>query len=133
VVLNRWFAGIHMRKPSDQWVPGQNRVTTHVEIQSASMPSNGSFSAQRRFNPKIRGFADRLERAGKPFKVVLTACMRKLLTILNAIVRQGAPWQFTSNQMQINTDAGYSLPRRRRCRRGVTGRSARSSDTAQSL
>jgi transposase len=54
-----------------------------------------AFSA-RRFNPKIRAFADRLERAGKPFKVVLTACMRKLLTILNAIVRQGAPWQFTS-------------------------------------
>lgn len=54
-----------------------------------------AFSA-RRFNPKIRAFADRLERAGKPFKVVLTACMRKLLTILNAMVRQGAPWQLTS-------------------------------------
>jgi transposase len=54
-----------------------------------------AFSA-RRFNPTIRAFADRLDRAGKPFKVVLTACMRKLLTILNSIVRRGTPWQFTS-------------------------------------
>lgn len=52
--------------------------------------------AARRFNPNIRAFADRLQRAGKPFKVVLTACMRKLLTILNAIVRHGQPWQTAS-------------------------------------
>jgi transposase len=31
--------------------------------------------------------------AGKPAKVALTACMRKLLTILNAIARDGMPWQ----------------------------------------
>lgn len=49
--------------------------------------------AARRFNPQIRAFALRLHRAGKPFKVVLTACMRKLLTILNTLVRQGTPWR----------------------------------------
>lgn len=46
----------------------------------------------RRFNPQIKAFGDRLEAAGKPPKVVLVACMRKLLTILNAIVRTGTPW-----------------------------------------
>jgi transposase len=42
----------------------------------------------KRFCPKLRAFAERLERAGKPFKVVMTACMRKLLIILNQVLRQ---------------------------------------------
>ena len=46
----------------------------------------------RRSNPLIRAFAQRLEAAGKPFKVVLTACMRKLLVILNSMVRHNLPW-----------------------------------------
>ena len=46
----------------------------------------------RRFNPLIRAFAQRLEAAGKPFKVVLTACMRKLLVILNTMVKNNVPW-----------------------------------------
>jgi transposase len=46
----------------------------------------------KRFNPRIRSFAQRLHRAGKPFKVVLTACMRKLLTLLNALVRTNTHW-----------------------------------------
>lgn len=46
----------------------------------------------KRCNEKIRAFAERLHRAGKPFKVVITACMRKLLTILNTLVRSGKPW-----------------------------------------
>jgi transposase len=48
--------------------------------------------ASRR-NPVIRAFYERLRRAGKPAKLALTACMRKLLTILNAIARDGTPWQ----------------------------------------
>jgi transposase len=44
-------------------------------------------------NPVIRAFYQRLRAAGKPAKVALTACMRKLLTILNAIARSGTPWQ----------------------------------------
>lgn len=45
-----------------------------------------------RFNPMIRAFAERLRAAGKPHKVVMTACMRKLLVILNAMVRTSSPW-----------------------------------------
>lgn len=45
-----------------------------------------------RYNPVIRAFYQRLLAAGKPKKVALTACMRKLLIILNAMVRQQAPW-----------------------------------------
>jgi transposase len=43
-------------------------------------------------NPVIRAFYRRLRAAGKPAKVALTACMRKLLIILNAIARSGTPW-----------------------------------------
>jgi len=45
-----------------------------------------------RFNRVIRQFYDRLVAAGKPKKVAIVACMRKLLTILNAMVRSGASW-----------------------------------------
>jgi transposase len=45
-----------------------------------------------RCNPAIRGFHQRLRLAGKPPKVALTACMRKLLTILNALLRTQTPW-----------------------------------------
>jgi transposase len=44
-------------------------------------------------NPALKTFYDRLIAKGKLPKVALTACMRKLLTILNAIIRDGAIWQ----------------------------------------
>jgi transposase len=44
-------------------------------------------------NPVIRAFYQRLVRAGKPKKVALTACMHKLLTILNAMVRSNTAWR----------------------------------------
>ena len=46
-----------------------------------------------RFNPVIRVFYQRLQRAGKAKKVTLTACMRKLLTILNAMLKHRTPWR----------------------------------------
>lgn len=46
----------------------------------------------RRWNPVIRVFAAKLKAAGKPYKVIMTACMRKLLVILNAMVLAGKPW-----------------------------------------
>ena len=46
-----------------------------------------------RCNPVIKSFYQRLLAAGKPKKLALTACMRKLLTILNAILRDRTPWQ----------------------------------------
>ena len=46
-----------------------------------------------RYNPVLRDLYQRLLTAGKPKKVALTACMRKLLTILNAMVKSGQPWR----------------------------------------
>lgn len=43
-------------------------------------------------NPVIRAFYQRLIEAGKPKKVALTACMRKLVVILNAMVKNGTLW-----------------------------------------
>lgn len=46
-----------------------------------------------RRNPVIAAFYQRLRANGRPAKVALTAAMRKFLTILNAMVRDGRPWQ----------------------------------------
>ena len=46
-----------------------------------------------RHNPVIRDFYQRLLARGKPKKSALTACMRKLLVILNAILKTNTPWQ----------------------------------------
>jgi transposase len=46
----------------------------------------------RNCNPVIRQFAQRLEQQGKAFKVVITACMRKLLIILNTMIRNQSLW-----------------------------------------
>lgn len=43
-------------------------------------------------NPAIRAMSERLTAAGKPFKVVMIACMRKLLTILNTMAATGQKW-----------------------------------------
>jgi transposase len=51
--------------------------------------------ASRR-NPAIRAFYQRLITAGKPPKLALTACMRKLLTILNAMLKTETAWTSTS-------------------------------------
>ena len=45
-----------------------------------------------RCNPVIKAFHERLRAAGKPGKVVMVACLHKLLTILNAMARDGRPW-----------------------------------------
>lgn len=45
-----------------------------------------------RFNPVLRAFYQQLLGRGKPKKVALVACMRKLLTILNSILRHEQPW-----------------------------------------
>jgi len=45
-----------------------------------------------RHNPVLRAFYQRLRSAGKPAKVALTACMRKLLVIVNTMLKTGKPW-----------------------------------------
>ena len=52
-----------------------------------------------RFNPVIRAFYQRLQAAGKPKKVALTACMRKLLTMLNAMARDQTSWQIVPSPL----------------------------------
>jgi transposase len=49
-----------------------------------------------RHNPVLRGFYQRLRAAGKAPKVALVAVMRKLLTMLNAMIRDTQPWTVTS-------------------------------------
>ena len=51
-----------------------------------------------RFNPVIRAFYQRLCARGKAKKVALTACMRKLLTILNAMLKHRTPWRQVETQ-----------------------------------
>jgi transposase len=45
-----------------------------------------------RCNDTIKAFAERLKKAGKPPKVVIVACMRKLLIIMNAMLKNNTPW-----------------------------------------
>ncbi|HEX2256870.1 MAG TPA: IS110 family transposase [Afifellaceae bacterium] len=45
-----------------------------------------------RWNPALRKLAERLKARGKPGKVILVACMRKALVILNAMLKDAAPW-----------------------------------------
>ena len=52
-----------------------------------------------RHNPVIKAFYQRLLAAGKAKKVALTACMHKLLTILNALLKHRSPWQPLTLQM----------------------------------
>ncbi len=61
------------------------RVTVRTTLYMATLSAV-------RFNPVIRAFYVRLQANGKPKAVALVACMRKLLTILNAMVRHGTTW-----------------------------------------
>ena len=65
--------------PGDLWL-------VHSELRAPRVTAT-------RFNPVIAGFYHRLRTTGHPGKVALTAAMRKLLTILNAILRDHRPWQ----------------------------------------
>ena len=45
-----------------------------------------------RCDPRLQAFRKRLQDAGKPFKLAITACARKLLTILDATLRDGTDY-----------------------------------------
>lgn len=62
---------------------GRSRVRTMLYMAATSAI---------RFNPVIREFYQRLISRGKPHKVAMVACIRKMLTILNAMVRESTPW-----------------------------------------
>lgn len=46
-----------------------------------------------RSNPTIKAFANRLTTAGKPKRLVIAACARKIIVILNAMLRDQTMWQ----------------------------------------
>ena len=73
---------------------GRGRAPRHVSGGRAEVRSVLYMAAlsARRYNPALRAFAERLRAAGKPAKVVLTAVARKLLTVANAVLRTGRPW-----------------------------------------
>lgn len=52
-----------------------------------------------RYNPVFKHFYDRLVQAGKPKKVAIVACMRKLLTILNALLRDQTVWNPSKHEI----------------------------------
>jgi transposase len=74
---------------------GQHRGARHIRGGRASVRAALYMAAWvgARFNPVLKASYQRLLAAGKPRKVALVACMRKLLTILNAMVRGNTPWQ----------------------------------------
>ena len=74
-------SGKHRGKRIDAW---SGRADVRAVLYMAAVSAI-------RCNPTIKAFADRLKQAGKPAKVVIVACMRKLLTIMNAMVRKVMP------------------------------------------
>jgi transposase len=60
-----------------------------VAFLSRSCPVPVSFSG----SPFPVPFADRLKAAGKPFKLIAVACIRKLLSILNVMIGDNQPWR----------------------------------------
>ena len=68
-------------------------VLAHLDCDEKSneVPAVQAALSARQYNPVIAAFARRL--AGKKPKVIITACMRKLLVILNAMLRDGMDWR----------------------------------------
>lgn len=66
-------------------IAGGRRLLRHVMFQAALVASH--------HNPVLKLFADRLRDAGKPHKVVITAVARKLVTIVNALIKSGQNWR----------------------------------------
>ena len=77
---------------------GQQRGVRHIfggRARVRSMLYMATFTATR-FNPVIKEFYQRLLAKGKPHKVALTACMRKLLSVINLMVRNQTLWRNNS-------------------------------------
>lgn len=65
-----------------------------------------------KFNPAIRIFHKRLIETGKVKKLAITACMRKLLTILNTMIKNKTPWIeiASSKRIQLTSNAVAWIP-----------------------
>jgi transposase len=65
-------------------IAGGRRALRHVMFQAALVATH--------HNPSLKSFADRLRKAGKPHKVIITAVARKLVTIANALCKSRQKW-----------------------------------------
>ena len=65
-------------------IAGGRRALRLVKLQAALIAAH--------HNPSLRSFADRLRKAGKPHKVIITAVARKLVTIANALCKNRQHW-----------------------------------------
>lgn len=73
---------------------GRSQAPRHIAPGRSSIRSTLYMAAlvAIRHNPVMQRFANTLRQNGKPFKVAITAVMRKLIVTLNAILRSGQPW-----------------------------------------
>jgi transposase len=74
---------------------GKAHIPRHIQAGRAAIRRTLYMAAvvAMKSNPVMRDFAANLRARGKPFKVVITAVMRKLIVTLNAILRSGKPWR----------------------------------------
>ena len=88
-----WLLGITVLAPvahdsgtlrGKRAIAGGRRALRHVMFQAALVAAH--------HNPSLRSFADRLRKAGKPHKVIITAVARKLVTIANALCKNRQKW-----------------------------------------
>ena len=88
--LFAWLAGIApMNRDS-----GRQRGKRHIRggrVEARNALYIAAWVAKRH-SPKIKAYADRLKAAGKPFKVIMIACMRKLLIIANLMLKSKSTW-----------------------------------------
>ncbi|WP_308420456.1 transposase [Marivita lacus] len=70
-------------------IAGGRRALRHVMFQAALVAAH--------HNPSLISFADRLRKAGKPHKVIITAVARKLVTIANALCKSRQKWTATGS------------------------------------
>lgn len=66
-------------------IAGGRRALRHVLFQAAL--------AAACHNPLLKGMAKRLKQKGKPHKLVIVAIARRLITVANAVLKSGTPWQ----------------------------------------
>lgn len=82
----------------DSGISRGKRVTWGGRSSVRAVLFMATMAAIRHDNPVIRPFYERLTTAGKAKKVAITACMHKMLTILNTMVRDGEKWNQSAVQ-----------------------------------
>ena len=102
--LNRWQIAALVGVAPFNHDSGSKRGTRHIwgGRPGVRAPLYMATLVATRFNPLIKQFYTRLCVAGKVKKVALTACMRKLLIILNAMLKHRVPWTFSPSELSIS-------------------------------